>query len=128
MTDREFKRLSRAELIEIIYQLQLKEEELLAENQKLKEELNDKRIRMRQAGSIAEAALEIHGVMEAAQNAADQYLEEIRRIRMETEAACRRMMEQARQEAALFVAQAKENDSTYDRAVDAILAEYGMDQ
>ena len=35
MTDKEFKRLSRAELIDIIYQLQLKQDELIADNRAL---------------------------------------------------------------------------------------------
>jgi len=110
MTDREFKRLSRAQLIEIIYQLQLKEEELTAENRKLKEQLEDKRIRIHQAGNIAEAALEIHNVMHAAQNAAEQYLEEIRIMRTEAEAACVSILEAARQEAADIVSRADRND------------------
>ena len=41
MTDKEFKRLSRSQLIEIIYQLQLKQEELIADNEKLASELAD---------------------------------------------------------------------------------------
>ena len=85
MTDKEFKRLSRAQLIEIIYQLQLREEELEAENQQLKEELADRRLRLQEAGNLAEAALEINDVMRAVQSAADQYLEEIRIMRNETE-------------------------------------------
>ena len=35
MTDKEFKRLSRSQLIDIIYQFQLKQEELTVENEKL---------------------------------------------------------------------------------------------
>ena len=93
MTDKEFKRLSRSQLIEIIYQFQLKEEELTAENQRLKSELADKRLRMEKAGNLAEAVLEINNVMYAAQNAAQQYLDEIRNMRDETEAECRRMLE-----------------------------------
>ena len=96
MTDKEFKRLSRAQLIEIIYQFQLKEEELNAENQRLKTELADKRLRMEKAGNLAEAVLEINQVMYAAQTAAQQYLDEIRNMRDETEAECRRMLEQTR--------------------------------
>ena len=45
MTDKEFKKLNRSQLIDIIYELQLKQEELTAENKKLSEELADKRIR-----------------------------------------------------------------------------------
>ena len=57
MTDKEFKRLTRSQLIDIIYQLQLNEEKLLDQTKKLKEALDDKRIRMEKAGSIAEAAI-----------------------------------------------------------------------
>ncbi|MBQ5748715.1 MAG: hypothetical protein IIV87_01025, partial [Oscillospiraceae bacterium] len=60
MTDKEFKRLSRAELIEVIYQFQLRQEELIAENKELKQALADKRILVNNSGNIAEAALEIH--------------------------------------------------------------------
>ncbi len=40
----------------------------------------DRRIRLREAGSIAEAALKLNGVFEAAQEAANQYLENIERM------------------------------------------------
>ena len=128
MTDKEFKRLGRPQLIDIIYQLQLKVEELTAENQKLQKELEDKRIRMHQAGNIAEAALEINNVLQAAQNAAEQYLDEIRTMRAETESSCKRMLAKARREATQIVAQAKANHSTYDSAVEAILEEYKHNQ
>ena len=124
MTDKEFKRLSRSQLIDIIYQLQVNLEELTQENQKLKEELADKRIRLRQAGNIAEASLAIHNVMQAAQDAASQYLEEIRAIKAETEESCRVTLEKAKQEAAAIVNQAKKHHTTYDSAVEAILKEY----
>ena len=78
MTDKEFKRLSRSQLIEIIYQLQIKQEELAADNEKLSQALADKRLRISKAGNIAEAALEIHNVMQAAQEAAEHYKEEMR--------------------------------------------------
>lgn len=124
MTDKEFKRLSRSQLIDIIYQLQVNLEELTQENQKLKAELADKRIRLRQAGNIAEASLAIHNVMQAAQDAASQYLEEIRSIKAETEESCRVTLEKAKQEAAAIVNQAKKHHTTYDSAVEAILQEY----
>lgn len=100
MTDKEFKRLSRAQLIEIIYRLQLKEEELSAQNQQLKKALAEKRLRMDRVGNLAEAVLEINNVMQAAQDAAAQYIDEIRQMRSEMEEERRKVMEQARQEAA----------------------------
>ena len=41
MTDKEFKRLSRAQLIEIIYQLQLQIDKLSEQTQELESELKD---------------------------------------------------------------------------------------
>ena len=125
MTDREFKRLSRSQLIDIIYQLQIKQKELEDENLKLKEELEDKRIRMRQAGNIAEASLAIHNVMQAAQDAASQYLEEIRIMRTETEEKCQRLLEKAQKDAGDIVAQSSKHRPSLDDALEAIMKEFG---
>lgn len=124
MTDKEFKRLSRSQLIDIIYQLQIKQKELEDENLKLKEELADKRIRMRQAGNIAEASLAIHNVMQAAQDAATQYLEEIRIMQDETEKKCQQMLENAQKQANAIIAQAKTTNPSYDSALEAIIKEF----
>ena len=93
-------------MIDIIYQLQLKQEELTAENEKLSKELADKRLRIGKAGSIAEAALEIHNVMQSVQDAAALYLEEIRIMQEETQEECQRLLENARKEADALAVQA----------------------
>ena len=80
MTDKEFKRLSRAQLIEIIYQLQLQVEELTEQKQALEAALADKRLRINNAGDLARAALEINECFVSAQNAAEQYLNEIKEM------------------------------------------------
>ena len=121
MTDREFKRLSRSQLIDIIYQLQIKQKELEDENLKLKEELEDKRIRMRQAGNIAEASLAIHNVMQAAQDAASQYLEEIRIMHTETEEKCQRLLEKAQKDADDIIAQTSKHRPSSDDELEAIM-------
>ena len=128
MTDKEFKRLSRSQLIDIIYQLQLKQEELTAENEKLSKELADKRLRVREAGNIAEAALEIHNVMQAAQDAASHYLEEIRNIREQTEENCRRLLEKAQKEADEIIAQAQKGNRAYNSELEEIIKEFGEQQ
>ena len=107
MTDKEFKRLNRSQLIEIIYQFQLKQDELIAENERLSKELADKRLRVTQAGNIAEAALAVNNVMQDAQNAAQQYLDEIRAKYSEVDAECEQLRKKAREEAAAIVAQAR---------------------
>ena len=131
MTDKEFKRLSRSQLIEIIYQLQIKQEELAAENEKLAKALEDKRIRVNKAGNIAEAALELHHVMRSAQDAAEHYVEEIRvradseyhRTLKQAKEKAAAMIENARCEAAEIVAQAKKENPDYDPGVAAIVEE-----
>lgn len=79
MAEKELKRMSRGDLIEIIYQYQHREQELINENQVLRSQLDDRRIKVEKAGSIAEAALALNHVFEAAQAAADQYLKEVKR-------------------------------------------------
>mgnify|MGYP003392121121 FL=1 len=124
LTDKEFKRLSRAQMIEIIYQLQLQIDKLSEQTQKLESELADKRIRLSNAGNIADAALEINDCFRSAQNAAEQYLNEIKAIREEAEAERQRILAQARAEAAAIIAGAKKTQVDYDSAIEAILKEY----
>ena len=104
MTDKEFKRLSRAQLIEIIYQLQLKQEELTADNEKLSKVLEDKRLRISNTGNLAEAVLEIHNVMQAAQDAAAHYMEE---IQLRCDEAYQQTLKKAEEDAAAILAQAQ---------------------
>ena len=124
MTNKEFKRLSRPQLIDIIYQLQVKQDELTAENEKLKKALADKRLRVRNAGNLAEAALEIHHVMQSAQDAATHYLEEIQNMRRETEEECRRLLEKTEKDAENIIALAREGKASYNAELEAIMKEF----
>ena len=107
MTDKEFRRLSRAELIEIIYQLQIKVEELTEQNKEIERELTDKRLRLSSAGNIADAALEMNDCFRSAQKAAEQYLSEIKAIREKTEAERQSIIAEAHAKAAIIIAEAK---------------------
>lgn len=79
-TDKEIKNMSRTELVEIIYELKIKEEQLTEENKLLKEELKQRNIKIAKAGSIAEAALSLNQIFEVAQQAAEDYLNSVRKI------------------------------------------------
>lgn len=124
MTDKEFKRLSRAQLIDIIYQFQLQVDKLTEENSVLERELADKRLRLRDAGNIADAALEINDCFRSAQNAAEQYLDEIKAIREETEAERQRILSEAQAEAAAILMGAKRTPMDYNSELEAVLEEY----
>ena len=126
MTDKEFKRLSRSQLIDIIYQFQLQVDKLTEQNQQLERELADKRLRLRNAGNIADAALEINNCFRSAQNAAEQYLNEIKAIREETEEERQWILGQARAEAAAIVSKAKKTYGDYESGIEALLKEYGQ--
>jgi cell division septum initiation protein DivIVA len=124
MTDKEFKRLSRAQLIDIIYKLQLELDKVNEEKQELESKLADKRLRLQSAGNIAEAALEINDCFRSAQNAAEQYLNEIKAIREETDTERQRILKEAKAEAEAIIAGAKNTQGDYDSAIEAILKEY----
>ena len=106
MTDKEFKHLSRSQLIEIIYRLQLQIDELNEQKQVLEDALADKRLRISNTGNLAQAALEINDCFRSAQNAAEQYLNEIKLMREETESERQKILSQARAEASVIIANA----------------------
>lgn len=80
MTDRELKRLSRTELLEMLLEQVEENERLKMRLDEMQAQLDNKQIMMDKAGSIAEAALQLNGVFEAAEAAAEQYLENVRRL------------------------------------------------
>lgn len=77
MDNREFRRLNRSELVEIIYQLQEEVQKQKEENEQLQKALSERQLKLDQAGSIAEAALAVNQVFEAAERAAEQYLDSV---------------------------------------------------
>lgn len=78
MTDRELRRLSRLDLLEILVTQSKEIDRLKAEIDELNKRLEDRDIVMSNSGSIAEASLKINNVFEAAQRAADQYVSSVR--------------------------------------------------
>lgn len=79
-TEKELRKLSRIELLQLLVH-QTKEVEKLREQLEIAEnKLKEKEILLSEAGNIAEAALKINNVMEAAQAAADQYLQNIAQL------------------------------------------------
>lgn len=78
LTNKELKKLSRKELLEMLVIQTRISEQLEKRVKKLEEQLEDKRIKIENAGNLAEAALKLSGVFEAAQAAAEIYLESIK--------------------------------------------------
>lgn len=124
MTEKDLKRLSRAELLEMLIAQSKRADELQGKLEKAEAELNSRQLKVNEAGSIAEASLRLNGVFEAAQAASQQYLENIRmlkdrqeevcakrdaetkaeaeRLLSETKASCDKMLEKAKQDSAAY--------------------------
>lgn len=96
MSDRELKRLTRPQLLEMLL-MQAKEVSRLREElEQAQKQLDCRRIQIEESGSIAEASLKLNNVFDAAQAAAEQYLQNIRQTLEETQKRCQEMEEDTR--------------------------------
>jgi len=123
MTDKELKHLRRVELLEMLAVQMEENEKLREELEKTQKALSDRQITISQAGSIADAAMHLSGVFDAAQDAAAQYLENIQKLSGEQETVCRRMEDDARQKADAIRAEADAYSREAREKADAIRAE-----
>ena len=108
MTDKEFRKLKRGDLIAIIYEYQKKQEELVKEIDELRAQLESKNLKISKAGSIAEAVVGLDLLFETAQKTADDYVEQIRLANEEAEKKAAGIIEQAEKEAADIISKARD--------------------
>lgn len=74
----QLKKLSRADLLELLLAESNENEQLRAQLDEANRKLASRELELEQAGSLAEAALRLNGVFEAADRAAQQYMENVR--------------------------------------------------
>jgi len=74
----DLKHLRRSELIDLIYEMKKREIELQTRLDEAEAKLQAREITIEKAGSIADAAVQLSGVFQAAQEAADSYLKSIK--------------------------------------------------
>ena len=136
MTDKEIKKLSRAELLQMLIQLSQENEDLRAQVTALEEQLTDRSIKIGSAGSIAEASLQLNGVFAAAEASVAQYLENITNQeelfdskRRAAEDKAEQIVAEAQRKAAEYEAQAKRNADAYwqtiSQRLDKLYDDYG---
>lgn len=104
MNSKELKRLNRRELVDIIYQLKKNEQEMQEVIEALEKEVQDKRIRISAAGSIADAAMSMTNVFSSAQKTADIYLDEISKLKEDTEKECAKKIKEAEEKVKEIIA------------------------
>lgn len=118
MTDKELQKLKRPELLEIMLGLQNELDKEREENESLRARLGEKDIAIEKSGSIAEAALEINGVFDAAQKAADVYLDNVKKMHLEEERHHTEAIAKANAEAEAILADAKREAETLKAKAD----------
>ena len=102
MTDKELKKLRRVELLELLVDQAAEMDALEKQLEETEAALESREFRLKETGSIAQAAMEVNEVFAAAQRAAQDYLDNIRR--MEAEQAA--LLEQTREKCRAMEAQA----------------------
>ncbi len=114
MTEKELKRLSRAELLELLLLQTRETERLQGKLKQLEEAVTKRKLKVQEAGDLAHAVLAVNGVMETAQRAANQYLENIEDMRNRTRQQCEEIIEKAKAEAERIIREAGQNGTKPD--------------
>lgn len=111
MTDHELRKLSRSELLQMLIQQMKENEELNAQLSSVQAKLQERQIHIDKAGTLAEAALLLNGVFEAAEAASQQYMENIRQLSERQQSICEKLERENREKATRLVADAEEKSA-----------------
>ena len=87
VTEKDLKKLNRYQLLELLIVQTSRADKLQARLEEVEKQLNEKDLKMTSLGSIAEASLQLGGVFQAAQAAADLYIAEAKKKAEEIEEA-----------------------------------------
>ena len=80
MTENELRSMSRKQLLELLLLQTKRADQLATDLEEANRRIRDKKLIENEAGSIAEASLNLNGIFEAAEAAASQYVENVRRL------------------------------------------------
>ena len=129
MTDRQLRKASRIDLLKLLLEQRKENESLREEIAQLTEQIQQRQITIDQSGTLAEAALKLSGIFDAAETACRYYTENIRNLSGRQEEICRtmerdtrekcdRMMEQAKQMAKVYWDEYTEKCNQYMKSVE----------
>ena len=135
MTQKELKKLRRADLLEMLLTQSRENEELRRQVSELQEQQKQREIIKDNAGSIAEAALQLNGVFGAAQDACTQYIESIEKLNIrqkkmseeleqETAAKCQQMEQESRERCDKMLVEARQQADSYWNEISGKLKEF----
>ena len=90
MTEKDLKKLNRYQLLELLIEQTERADQLQARLEAIEKRLKEQNLKISAMGSIAEASLQLGGVFEAAQQAADIYIEAAKKRAREIEVDARK--------------------------------------
>lgn len=96
MNQKDLKRLGRRDLLEMLLELSKENKQLRSHVRELEAQLQDRTLTISNAGTLAEATVQLSGMFQAAQDACDQYTYNMqlrcRQMEEETKAKCMQML------------------------------------
>ncbi len=107
MKDRELRRLSRTDLLELLLAQRRENEQLRCILDQTQAQLADRTIHMDKAGSIAEASLQLSGIFEAAQDSCQYYMDNIRLLSERQSEVCQQMERETKEKCDRMVMEAE---------------------
>lgn len=111
MTEKELKKMNRYQLLELLIIQTERADELEKELKQVQQQLEEQNIQINRAGSIAAASLQISGVFDAADKAANLYYktvkEKINELQRSTEEKAERILKNAQEQANDIIASAE---------------------
>ena len=107
MTEKELRRLSRADLLELLVAQRRENEQLRCILNETQAQLADRTIRIDKAGSIAEASLQLSGIFDAAQDSCQYYMDNIRLLSDRQHLVCQQMERETKEKCDRMVMEAE---------------------
>ena len=107
MTEKELRRLSRTDLLELLLAQRRENEQLRCVLDQTQAQLADRTIKIDKAGSIAEASLQLSGIFTAAQDSCQYYLDNIRLLSERQSQICQQMEQETKEKCDRMVAEAE---------------------
>ena len=101
MTERELRRLSRADLLELLLAQRRENEQLRCILDQTQAQLADRTIKIDKAGSLAEASLQLSGIFNAAEDSCRYYMDNIRLLSERQSQVCQQMERETKEKCEL---------------------------
>ena len=124
MTETELKKMSRGELLQMLI-LQSDENTALKNKvEELEKQAQKREILIGESGTIAEAALKLSGIFEAADRAVGEYQENIRRLSADSAAVAKARLDEVEKKANALLAKAEIKAAQREKEAEQALLEY----